>query len=86
MFIITSIDEEKAPQSHELLESVHKALIPFFLVYADPRSKLLDFNNMIKFCTDFEIFPDILSKSQVIKLFMKQTGVYEKSLMKVNQE
>lgn len=68
------------------MESVHKALLPFFLVYADPRSKLLDFDNMLKFCTEFEIFPDILSKSQVIKLFMKQTGIYEKSKMKVNKE
>jgi hypothetical protein len=70
---------------HTLLESVHKALLPYFMVYADRRSQLLSFENMLKFCTDFEIFPDILSKAQVINLFMSQTKVTDKTKMKVDQ-
>jgi hypothetical protein len=80
------IENDSKPQRHKILDSVQKGLTPFFLVYADPRTQLMDYNSMMKFFTDFELYPDIVNKSQVVKILLRTTEVHQKSKMKINLE
>lgn len=63
----------------ELLGCVHKSMIPFFSFYADSKTELLSFEGFLKFCTDFEIFPDILSKPKIMRFFKTLSGFYEQT-------
>jgi hypothetical protein len=38
---------------------------------------LLSFEGFSKFCTDFEIFPDILSKPKIMRFFKTLSGFFE---------
>ena len=56
-----------------VLNSVHKAIFPYFLFYADPLHKTLNFEGFSKFCGDFEIFPKLISKPQLMRIFMSMS-------------
>jgi len=52
-------------------------MMPFYAFYADQRTSLLNFNGFSRFCTDFEIFPDILSKPKIMRFFKTLSGFFE---------
>ena len=45
----------------EMLSIVHKSMLPYFAFYANNKG-LMTVDSFSKFCHDFGIFPDILSK------------------------
>lgn len=60
----------------EILSCVHKTLIPYYNFYANQKTSLLSFGGFSKFCLDFGIFPDILTKSKMKKFFHTLSGFY----------
>ena len=52
----------KSREVVSVLSSVHKALISYYLYYADAIQKTMNFEGFTKFCGDFEIFPKMISK------------------------
>ena len=61
----------------EILGCVHRSMMPYYNFYADQKSGLLGFDGFSKFCTDFEIFPDILNKPKIMRFFKTLSGFYE---------
>jgi len=61
----------------EILGCVHRALMPYYSFYADQKSGLLSFDGFSRFCSDFEIFPDILSKPKIMRFYKTLSGFYE---------
>ena len=59
----------------EILSCVHKTLIPYYQYYANAKG-LMNFDGFSKFCHDFGIFPDILTKSKIMKFFTTLSGFY----------
>lgn len=43
-------------------------MLPFYLYYANNKSQM-NFEGFTKFCIDFGIFPDILSKPKIFMFF-----------------
>ena len=60
----------------EILSCVHRTLIPYYHFYAHQKTGLLTFDAFTKFCLDFGIFPDILSKSKIMRFFSTLSGFY----------
>jgi hypothetical protein len=52
----------------ELLGLVHKSLLPYYAFYANNKG-LMNFDGFSKFCHDFSIFPDILTKAKMNRFF-----------------
>ena len=52
-------------------------MVPFYTFYADQKTYLMNFDGFSKFCTDFEIFPDILSKPKIMRFFKTLSGFFE---------
>jgi len=50
----------------------------FYFHYADAKG-LLCFDKFMKFCKDFSIFPDIIPKAKLFKIFMTLAQIYENS-------
>ena len=69
-------DSLRDPQTAEVLESVRKSMYPYFKCYADPRTELLNLQSFSKFCTDFEIFPEMVSKPKIMRIFEALSGYY----------
>jgi hypothetical protein len=65
----------KDEQMVEVLSSVHKTLLPYFAFYANNKG-LMNFEGFSKFCLDFSIFPDILSKSKMMRFFHTLSNFY----------
>ena len=54
---------------------VHSTLLPFYAYYANEKSQM-DFAGFSKFCIDFGIFPDILSKPKIFRFFKNLANFY----------
>ena len=52
-------------------------MMSYYMYYADQKSGLLNFDGFSKFCSDFEIFPDILSKPKIMRFFKTLSGFFE---------
>ena len=65
----------------DLLGSVHRSMMSFYFYYSDSNTGLLNFDGFSRFCTDFEIFPDILSKPKIMRFFKTLSGFYETTNM-----
>jgi hypothetical protein len=59
-------------------------MIPFYSHYADQKSYLMNFESFSRFFTDFEIFPDILSKPKIMRFFKTLSGFFETTSKQVN--
>lgn len=59
----------------DLLSIIHKSLIPYFSFYANTQN-LMNFEGYSKFCHDFGIFPDILTKAKLMKFFSTLANFY----------
>jgi hypothetical protein len=55
---------------------MHKLLSPLYVYYCDNK-KLMNLNMFIKFTADFDIFPSLLSKSLLAKVFGILSNKYE---------
>lgn len=60
----------------ELLGCVHRSLLPYFAYYANHKG-LMNFDGFSRFCSDFGIFPDVLSKSKIMKFFYTLSNFYQ---------
>lgn len=60
-----------------LLSDLHGVISPLFEIYADRRSALMDFEAFMRFCSDFQIFPDVISKSDAYRIFMNLAFAHE---------
>ena len=60
----------------EFLTVLHKAIIRYFLQYADQRG-MVDFETYLKFCTEFCIFPDLVSKPMLYRIFHTLSDINE---------
>ena len=63
----------------EILGCVHKTLIPYYQYYAHQKTSLLSFEGFSKFCLDFGIFPDILTKAKIKRFFTTLSGFYQQN-------
>lgn len=61
----------------DLLGGVHRSMMSYYLYYANQKTGLLNFDGFSRFCTDFEIFPDILSKPKIMRFFKTLSGFFE---------
>ena len=62
------MDMLKDPEVVDVLNHVHKSIIYYYNFYADTYG-FLNFDNFIRFCRDFSIFPDIVSKPKLLRFF-----------------
>eukprot|EP00347_Sterkiella_histriomuscorum_P013365 403364992 len=55
-----------------LLSDLYTVIYPIYELYADQVSMrgYMIFDQFVKFCTDFSVFPDVLNKSDMHKIFM----------------
>lgn len=60
----------------EILSSVHKTMLPYYAYYANNKG-LLNCDGFSKFCHDFGIFPDILSKAKIMRFFHTLSNFYQ---------
>lgn len=60
----------------EVLSFVHKTLLPYYAFYANNKG-LMNFDAFSKFCHDFGIFPDVLSKSKLMRFFYTLSNFYQ---------
>ena len=60
----------------QFLSVVYQSLLPYYLCYADPK-RLINFQALVKFCTDFDIFPDIVNKAKLMKFFETLKKIYQ---------
>jgi hypothetical protein len=60
----------------EILGCVHKSILPYYGFYANTKG-LMTCEGFSKFCHDFGIFPDILSKSKIMRFFYTLSNFYQ---------
>jgi len=53
----------------ELLTDLHSAIHKVYEYYSDHKGHMT-FDRFMKFCTDFQVFPDILSKAEANRIFL----------------
>ena len=66
----------------QLLSAVHRTLLPYYLYYANSKAQM-NFGGFTKFCIDFGIFPDILSKAKIYKFFRTLSTFYQETKLPV---
>jgi hypothetical protein len=59
----------------EFMEVTHKSLYPYYKTYCGTKG-LMTLDNFIRFCSDFEIFPDITTKPRLIRMFQTVANIY----------
>lgn len=60
----------------EVLSCVHKTMIPYFAFYSSNKG-LMNVDGFSKFCSDFGIFPDILTKAKISRFFFTLSNFYQ---------
>ena len=56
------------PEVLKLMELMHKLIYPYYLEYVDS-SGLMHFESFVNFCRDFSVFPDLVSKPGLHRIF-----------------
>ncbi len=51
-----------------LLTIFHRTILETYKVYADSKG-YMNFNNFVSFCTDYEIFPELMTKAALHRVF-----------------
>lgn len=62
----------------ELLGCVHRAIMPYYLHYAD-KDRLLNLEGFQRFCSDFDLFPAVLSKPRLYRFFRSLAKFFEQT-------
>ena len=65
----------KDPEVIDVLNHVHKSIIYYYNFYSDTYG-FLNFDNFIRFCRDFSIFPDIVSKPKLLRFFQALAAIH----------
>lgn len=60
----------------QFLSVVYQALLPYYLCYANSK-RLISFNSLVKFCSDFDIFPDIVNKAKLMRFFETLKKIFQ---------
>jgi hypothetical protein len=60
-----------------LLSDLHGVISPIYEVYASKRTSYLDFDSLMRFLTDFSVFPDVVNKSDAFRIFMNLAFPHE---------
>ncbi len=68
--IATMLQQLEGEEVIALLSDLHAVITPIYHVYANKKTGYLDFQAFIKFCTDFSVFPDVVTKSDAYRIFM----------------
>lgn len=63
-----------------LLSDLHGVISSVYEVYASRRTGFLDFEGFMRFCTDFEVFPDVINKSDAYRIFMNLAFAHEQEI------
>lgn len=78
--IIQEIMEEfKNDDVIECLSLVQRSIFYYYKAYAGVNYEM-SFHGFIKFCKDFEIFPDIVTKSKLLRIFKTLAGITSENL------
>lgn len=59
----------------EVLILVHKSILYFYRFYADHRG-FLSFEQFIRFAKDFNLFPDLIAKSKLLRFFYTMAAIH----------
>lgn len=68
----------KEPDTVQALSLVHRSVVFYFRHYSDSRG-FLNFNGFIGFCKDFSIFPDVIPKSKLQRIFFALAGIHSQT-------
>lgn len=60
----------------ELLGLVHRSIMNYYKYYADKSGRIF-YDRFEKFCKDFGIFPEILPKAKLFKIFSTLSQIYQ---------
>lgn len=69
-----SLEGFKNDDTIEALSIVHRSVLYFYRYYADNQN-LMNYDNFIVFCRDFELFPDLVSKTKLVRFFYTLAGM-----------
>ena len=75
---VDSIEEKmnmiQEPEIIEALGMLHRSIIFFYRCFADGKG-YMKFDAFIKFCREFSLFPDIISKQKLLKIFFALANI-----------
>lgn len=74
-YVNTLMEMLKDEDMIEALGIIHKMFTPYFIFYADTHG-FMNFTSFLRFCKDFQIFPDIISKAKLLRFFNALAGIY----------
>lgn len=74
-----TMEQFKSEEVIEALGIVHRSLLYYFKAYAGV-SMQMNFITFVRFCKDFEIFPDVMSKTKLLRIFNTLSGIRAESL------
>lgn len=84
-YVNTLMEMLKDEDMIEALGIVHKMFTPYFVFYADTHG-FMNFTSFIRFCKDFQIFPDVISKSKLLRFFYTLSGIFAQTEVPENEE
>jgi p25-alpha len=73
-FIQETMEEFKSDEIIEALTLVQRSVFYYYKAYSSINLQM-NFSGFIRFCKDFEIFPDIVSKSKLLRIFKTLAGI-----------
>jgi len=53
----------------KFMGDLYSVLFDAYMLYAEPSNHLMNFNQFIMFCKDHDIFPDVISKAALYRIF-----------------
>ncbi len=76
--LMTLMELIKEKGMSRFLGVAHKALHPFYKDYSDPKDSRsrMTLEGFMKFCTDFGIFPDLVTKPRLYSIFYTIASIY----------
>lgn len=63
------LEKQTTPELVEILVLVHKAFLPVYKFFSNKNNYLMNFDQFLRFCADFSIFPDIVAKAKLYSFF-----------------
>ncbi|CAG9321487.1 unnamed protein product [Blepharisma stoltei] len=71
------------PSMSEIYSTLRQTLSPYIRLYLDEKSQL-DFPQAVKFCTDFSIFPNVITKAKLTPIFYCLADIYSKNSLVIS--
>jgi hypothetical protein len=68
----------KDAETVQALSLVHRSVVFYYRHYSDTRG-FLNFSSFIKFCRDFSVFPDVVPKSRLQRIFFTLAGIHSET-------